>query len=72
MPFQGGTNEQVVTGMYRQLRREGKGDEKFLDVYWYSKCLAESMPGILRFALIWPDFILRSMFRLSLSQLART
>jgi len=36
LPFQGGTNEQVVTGMYRQLRREGKGDEKYLDVYWYT------------------------------------
>jgi len=33
MPFQGGTNEQVVTGMYRQLRREGKGDEKYLEVF---------------------------------------
>ncbi|PWN48535.1 hypothetical protein IE53DRAFT_381263 [Violaceomyces palustris] len=36
MPFQGGTNEQVVTAMYRQLRREGKGDEKYLEVYWYT------------------------------------
>lgn len=36
MPFQGGTNEQVVTGFYRQLRREGKGDEKYLEVYWYT------------------------------------
>ncbi|KAE8216601.1 hypothetical protein CF327_g269 [Tilletia walkeri] len=36
LPFQGGTNESVVTGMYRQLRREGKGDEKYLDVYWYT------------------------------------
>ncbi|KAK0545576.1 hypothetical protein OC846_004897 [Tilletia horrida] len=36
LPFQGGTNEQVVTAMYRQLRREGKGDEKYLDVYWYT------------------------------------
>jgi hypothetical protein len=33
MPFQGGTNESVVTGLYRQLRREGKGDEKYLEVY---------------------------------------
>jgi hypothetical protein len=38
MPFQGGTNEQVVTRLYRQLRREGKGSEKFLEVY--CKCLA--------------------------------
>lgn len=36
MPFQGGTNEQVVTAFYRQLRREGKGDEKYLEVYWYT------------------------------------
>lgn len=33
MPFQGGTNEKVVTKLYRQLRREGKGDEKYLEVY---------------------------------------
>jgi hypothetical protein len=33
MPFQGGTNERVVTRLYRQLRREGKGDEKYLEVY---------------------------------------
>ncbi|KDN38877.1 hypothetical protein K437DRAFT_296253 [Tilletiaria anomala UBC 951] len=36
MPFQGGTNEQVVTALYRQLRKEGKGNEKFLEVYWYT------------------------------------
>ncbi|KAN0064946.1 hypothetical protein ACQY0O_002004 [Thecaphora frezii] len=36
MPFQGGTNEQVVTSFYRQLRREGKGDEKYLEVFWYT------------------------------------
>lgn len=36
MPFQGGTNENVVTRLYRQLRREGKGDEQYLDVYWYT------------------------------------
>ncbi|TKY87535.1 hypothetical protein EX895_003549 [Sporisorium graminicola] len=36
MPFQGGTNEQVVTAFYRQLRQEGKGDEKYLEVYWYT------------------------------------
>ena len=36
MPFQGGTNEQVITSLYRQLRREGKGDEKYLEVFWYT------------------------------------
>ncbi|CAO1625474.1 unnamed protein product [Sympodiomycopsis kandeliae] len=36
MPFQGGTNEQVVRKLYRQLRREGLGDEKYLEVYWYT------------------------------------
>ena len=36
MPFQGGTNEQVVTGLYRHLRREGKGNEKYLEVFWYT------------------------------------
>ncbi len=36
MPFQGGTNEQVVTWLYRQLRKEGKGNEKYLEVFWYT------------------------------------
>lgn len=36
MPFQGGTNEQVVSGLYETLRNEGKGDEKLLEVYWYT------------------------------------
>lgn len=36
MPFQGGTNEQVVTSLYRTLRNEGKGDEKYLEVFWYT------------------------------------
>ena len=36
MPFQGGTNEKVVTSLYRHLRQEGKGNEKFLEVFWYT------------------------------------
>lgn len=36
MPFQGGTNEQVVTRMYGALRREGRGCERNLEVYWYT------------------------------------
>ena len=34
IPFQGGTNEQVVHKMYKILRREGK--HKNLRVYWYT------------------------------------
>lgn len=33
MPFQGGTNEQVVERMYKDLRRTN--DQKNLHVYWY-------------------------------------
>lgn len=36
MPFQGGTNEQVVAKMYKALHQEGKGYERFLEVYWYT------------------------------------
>ncbi|KZO91603.1 hypothetical protein CALVIDRAFT_541638 [Calocera viscosa TUFC12733] len=36
IPFQGGTNEQVVSKMYGILRDEGKGHEKNLKVYWYT------------------------------------
>jgi len=36
MPFQGGTNEQVVVQMYRTLRNDGQGHEKYLEVYWYT------------------------------------
>jgi len=36
MPFQGGTNEQVVSHMYRTLRNDGQGHEKNLEVYWYT------------------------------------
>ncbi|KZT52557.1 hypothetical protein CALCODRAFT_520622 [Calocera cornea HHB12733] len=36
IPFQGGTNEQVIFKMYRILREEGHGDEKNLKVYWYT------------------------------------
>ncbi|GAA6064331.1 hypothetical protein JCM10212_003576 [Sporobolomyces blumeae] len=34
IPFQGGTNEQVVTKLYNQLTKMGK--EKNLHVYWYT------------------------------------
>lgn len=34
IPFQGGTNEQVVTRLYTQLHARGK--EKNLHVYWYT------------------------------------
>lgn len=33
IPFQGGTNQEVVIRMYRELRAVGK--EKYLLVYWY-------------------------------------
>lgn len=36
IPFQGGTNEQVVFKMYRILKEEGQGHEKNLKVYWYT------------------------------------
>jgi phosphatidylserine/phosphatidylglycerophosphate/cardiolipin synthase-like enzyme len=36
IPFQGGTNEEVVHKMYRRLNREGKGAEKHLEVFWYT------------------------------------
>ena len=36
IPFQGGTNEQVVHKMYKKLRSEGKGKHKNLKVYWYT------------------------------------
>lgn len=34
IPFQGGTNEEVVDRLYKKLGREGK--EKYLKVYWYT------------------------------------
>jgi hypothetical protein len=34
-PFQGGTNEDVVERMYKELR-ESKGAEENLKVYWYT------------------------------------
>ncbi|KAL5511953.1 hypothetical protein ACEPAH_5172 [Sanghuangporus vaninii] len=34
IPFQGGTNEQVVHAMYNVLNKEGKGEN--LKVYWYT------------------------------------
>jgi hypothetical protein len=36
IPFQGGTNEEVVENMYKELVKEGKGHEKNLKVYWYT------------------------------------
>ncbi|KAI0317533.1 hypothetical protein OF83DRAFT_1171920 [Amylostereum chailletii] len=36
IPFQGGTNEQVVNTMYKTLNAEGKGDQKHLRVFWYT------------------------------------
>ena len=36
MPFQGGTNEEVVERMYRDLKKGGHGHEKQLHVYWYT------------------------------------
>jgi hypothetical protein len=36
IPFQGGTNEEVVHKMYRTLNYEGKGAEKHLEVFWYT------------------------------------
>ncbi|EPQ55823.1 hypothetical protein GLOTRDRAFT_138593 [Gloeophyllum trabeum ATCC 11539] len=34
IPFQGGTNQEVVIKMYKELKKVGK--EQFLDVYWYT------------------------------------
>lgn len=36
MPFQGGTNEQVVSQLYRTLRQEKQGKERLLEIYWYT------------------------------------
>jgi hypothetical protein len=36
IPFQGGTNEEVVHTMYTTLSSEGKGAEKYLEVFWYT------------------------------------
>ena len=36
IPFQGGTNEEVVSGMYKTLHSEGKDLHKNLRVYWYT------------------------------------
>jgi len=36
IPFQGGTNEEVVHRMYTTLNSEGKGAEKHLEVFWYT------------------------------------
>lgn len=36
IPFQGGTNEEVVHKMYTKLNAEGNGSEKCLEVFWYT------------------------------------
>jgi hypothetical protein len=36
IPFQGGTNEEVVHKMYTTLNSEGNGAEKHLEVFWYT------------------------------------
>jgi hypothetical protein len=36
IPFQGGTNEEVVHRMYTALNSEGNGAEKHLKVFWYT------------------------------------
>jgi hypothetical protein len=36
IPFQGGTNEEVVHKMYNTLHSEGNGAEKHLEVFWYT------------------------------------
>lgn len=36
IPFQGGTNEEVVHRMYTALNCEGNGAEKHLEVFWYT------------------------------------
>ena len=36
IPFQGGTNEEVVHRMYKTLNSEGNGGEKRLKVFWYT------------------------------------
>jgi hypothetical protein len=36
IPFQGGTNEEVVHRMYTTLNSEGNGAEKLLEVFWYT------------------------------------
>jgi hypothetical protein len=36
IPFQGGTNEDVVHRMYTALNSEGNGAEKHLEVFWYT------------------------------------
>jgi hypothetical protein len=36
IPFQGGTNEEVVHKMYKALNAEGKGAEKRLEVFWFT------------------------------------
>ena len=34
--FQGGTNEHVVKKLYKKLKKENDGAERFLEVFWYT------------------------------------
>ncbi|KAH9967378.1 hypothetical protein BC827DRAFT_587889 [Russula dissimulans] len=43
IPFQGGTNEEVVHKMYTALNSEGNGAEKYLEVFWYT-CKDQTRP----------------------------
>jgi len=36
IPFQGGTNEEVVNKMYKELNNHGKEKAELLNVFWYT------------------------------------
>jgi hypothetical protein len=58
IPFQGGTNEQVVKRMYKALNSENKQD--YLRVYWYVSPFSCILPHFLSFSLA---FLFFSCFR---------